>query len=842
MIMSVRERKRNARDWRLETDDYAVVVESAAHVTFGYRRPGALCLALLIGLATRATVHAQSPDTPTLSDAAIGSTFSQTLLRGLPISNNVYSLFETTDGEITSDRFYGGGLNTGRPARDGAFLNSWRQSQFFVGDVNVTIPNGGAPFLFPVVMLWQRVDVATGLMPLGFNTPAVAVSLDPARPSTSWTRIIEASGAGKSLVARPSSSVAPPIETLTQWSHGDVFLSGPVSPRVGLVAAIDWAGASQVERSGIKEADGQAASAFANLVFTRDQSHELRTVGWVQRTKAPFPAAEAFLRPLLADETTFAHIQSTWEQHSANAATWRVFGAYSQANASRNDTLPAAAAIERLTDGPVPNLVDSGDRTDRQWSAGVRVATAPRGAGTTHTFLGGADVIRSSARIGPGYTGTIGEAIDGTPARLWQYLNNGSDGHRHVLTATAFVGDRIGFSPGRALELGVAYDGVTGSADQAANGITWQNALPYVSLRWKQGESSHFTWVAGYRRAVDSLTLDTLAVGDPSAPSANVFRWTVQGAGPLVARVGPGTAGDPAFSAIDPSLARPTTDEVVAGVEAQLTPNIRGRITGIAKRTNHLYNLVDVGAPLSSYTVFNVVDGRPPSDGGDTLLPVYSRLPSTFGADRYLLTNNSEDGTATFEGLTLNAEASLRRLTVMINATASQTDGPATNRGFHVEENDLGGIGELFGDPNATPDARGRLFFDRAFTLKISGVFEFPYGVTLGAIARYQDGQPFSRVTVVPGATTPFQLAQGTEFVRAFAAGDARFMYTGTLDLRLQKRFAIGPAAVDLFADGYNVINMGNEVEERVVTGPGFRNITAIQPPLAVHVGVRLNF
>jgi hypothetical protein len=31
-------------------------------------------------------------------------------------------------------------------------------------------------------------------------------------------------------------------------------------------------------------------------------------------------------------------------------------------------------------------------------------------------------------------------------------------------------------------------------------------------------------------------------------------------------------------------------------------------------------------------------------------------------------------------------------------------------------------------------------------------------------------------------------------------------------------------------------------VEERVVTGPEFRDITAIQPQLAVHVGLRLRF
>ena len=146
-------------------------------------------------------------------------------------------------------------------------------------------------------------------------------------------------------------------------------------------------------------------------------------------------------------------------------------------------------------------------------------------------------------------------------------------------------------------------------------------------------------------------------------------------------------------------------------------------------------------------------------------------------------------------------------------------------------------MGELGVDPNAASFPRGRLFYDRAFTLKLSAVYQFPHDITFGAIARYQDGQPFSRVTIVP------DLNQGTEFVRAYAAGDARFMYTGTLDVRVQKSLKIGATAVDLFVDAYNLPNMANEVEERVVTGsPAFRDITAVQPPLAIHVGLRLHF
>ena len=268
----------------------------------------------------------------------------------------------------------------------------------------------------------------------------------------------------------------------------------------------------------------------------------------------------------------------------------------------------------------------------------------------------------------------------------------------------------------------------------------------------------------------------------------------------------------------------------------------------MAKETRHLFDLVDVGAPLSSYSLFTVTDGRPASDGGDVQLPIYSRLPQTFGADRYLLTTRVGDDTARGAAVVLTSEANLKRLTLMLNATASITDGPAENRGFHANENNLGALGELSIDPNAATSARGRLFYDRAFTLKLSGVYRFGGGITLGVIARYQDGQPFSRVTLIPGPTLPNQTLgsqrpnQGSEFVRAYPAGDTRFMYTGTLDVRLQKQMTFGRTALDLFVDAYNLPNMGNEVEERVVTGPGFRDITANQPPLAVHIGARIHF
>jgi len=103
----------------------------------------------------------------------------------------VYSLLETSEGEVISDRFYGGGLNTGRNALDGAFLNSWTQTQYRVGDVAITDPRaGGAPLLLPFLPLWSRVTIATGAMGVDDNAPGVSIALEPPRPGSVWTRTI----------------------------------------------------------------------------------------------------------------------------------------------------------------------------------------------------------------------------------------------------------------------------------------------------------------------------------------------------------------------------------------------------------------------------------------------------------------------------------------------------------------------------------------------------------------------------------------------------------------------------------------------------------------------------
>jgi hypothetical protein len=372
--------------------------------------------------------------------------------------------------------------------------------------------------------------------------------------------------------------------------------------------------------------------------------------------------------------------------------------------------------------------------------------------------------------------------------------------------------------------------------------VSWLSLLPQAAVRWEFAEGARLALVGGYRRAANRLNLDWLAFGDPAAPVARVSRWLggpISPSSPVIDRVGPGTGGDPTFSRIDDDLARPYTDEFVIGLESVRRGWLRLGLTGIARREANTLAVVDVGVPFSSYSTIGIPD---PGllffeSHDDQILPAYNRLPSSFGRNQYVLTNPAGQPAATAYALKLTAEGSTNRLFLLFAATASIAEGFAGNRGYDAFENDQDTLGELYTNPNAATYAEeGRLFADRAFTIKWTTVYRFPGDIHLGAIARYQDGQPFARLVIAE------DLNQGAEAIRAYPNGKNRFTFTGSLDLRVQKPFTVGKTRLDAVFDVYNLLTRGNEVEEYVVTGEAFRTPTAIQPPASVHVGVRLTF
>lgn len=763
----------------------------------------------------------------------VGSVFPGDVVRDLPLADNVYSILENTQSEVIPDRFNSGGLSVGGDTRAGGFLGSWSQTLFRIGDIDVSDPAGsGSSLLFPETAMWDRIDITTGLMPAGINTPGLAVTLEPRRAGSAWAGMFSGSGSGGGLASGAPSGKAVPIARLKDFAHGSGVVSGPLSDRVGLVASGTWARGNSFARELLADTTKTNASGFAHVVFAPSPSREWRVLGWVQQIEAPFENWQAFGDPSASATSTAVHVQSTLEERPADGARWRVFGGFTQRTRT-NDINPLRPVVtERITGGPVLNVVDTAaDTTARRFSLGGRFEPL-RSTASPHRFQYGANLDVASLDSSNLFYGSLIELVNNTPARIWSFLPVSVDSNRRTTTASGFASDVIRLADRLTLDASLRAEMVVGGANDALENVTWFSLLPHAYLRWAKSDTRAFTF--GYARSANALTQNWLAYGDPGASTARIAAAATPTT--TVAHVGPGTRGDDSFSQLDPDLKRPTTDEFVIEYEKRRSATTRYTLTGIARRQTNMLRVVNTGVGIDSYSTIGIPDAGWDwyGSGDDRILTVYNRLPASFARDTYLVTNVDEEASTVY-GLRMQWEMNTDRLFMLFGATASAAHGSGGNRGYGPLENDQDTPGELFTNPNAQSYARGRLFADRAFTIKWTTVYKFPWDITAGGIARYQDGQPFSRLVLA-------ELNQGLEGVQAYPNAGSRYTFIGTFDLRVQKGFRAGAARVNAFLDAYNLLTRNNSVEEIVITSPEFRTPIAIQPPHSVHFGLRLSF
>jgi hypothetical protein len=419
------------------------------------------------------------------------------------------------------------------------------------------------------------------------------------------------------------------------------------------------------------------------------------------------------------------------------------------------------------------------------------------------------------------FAAVVGERVGGQAARTWSYRS--ATPRWSAQEAAVFVADRVVTSR-LALEAGLRADGAWAEAEGGGR-IEGLVLAPRVSARWSVLARERLVARAAWGRFAHRVPLEWLGHGDPAAPSAQAFRG-----GTLVAERGPGAP----IGSLDQGLRRPRTDEWLLALESRVGP-LHVTFAGVDRRGRNLVESVNVGRTAAAYTTVFV-----PDPGGDIVGPSDDqRLPlfraATFAGDRLLLTNPDGHDTK-FQAVEFTAALRVRdRASLLAGLTAHRSEGQAAYRGFRSSENDPALVGELYDEPNAGTFAYGRLFFDRAYTIKLSGWWRLPGDLRLGAIGRYQDGQPFARLVVDAGAP------QGTEIVRAVPNGRHRYEYTLTVDARAEKGFTFGRARVGLIVEGFNLLGNRHVVEEEVTSGAGFRTPTLVQPPRVVRAGLRLD-
>jgi len=183
----------------------------------------------------------------------------------------------------------------------------------------------------------------------------------------------------------------------------------------------------------------------------------------------------------------------------------------------RNDAAPAPALVmERLRDGPVPELLNPGTGSSSVWSIGGRLRTPAAGASFRQQFMAGADVEGDAARVRPAFSGMVGETLDGIPAHVWQFTAPESASRWTSTIVSAYASERIAIRSRAALDAGVRYENITGTNSTGAAVISWRTVMPRAHVRVALTDFAHISAFGGYGRYGHRLTLGTLAWGDPS--------------------------------------------------------------------------------------------------------------------------------------------------------------------------------------------------------------------------------------------------------------------------------------------------------------------------------------
>jgi len=770
-------------------------------------------------------------------------------LADLPSGRTVWSLLDTAHPFIITDRMDNGGLWSARAARLGGSGPSWNQTLFNLDGLDVTDPrSGGSPAVYPDLGLFQAVQVETARLTADAAGPGPVISMVPRRPGEIWTGSGEVFVTPGSWQPDPPDGVPAALGRYDHWTDAGLSVSGPIAARTGLFASIRGTNGGRLDRDDPIVLPNHVASLYGHLVGVAGPDSELRITTAVSRATRPFEGRARYANRDI-DERGRTVLGQASVERIRNGGLFAASGGYQRvSNDPQVNSGAAAANIERLLDGPPLAYADYANSVSQRWTLAASMAPA---AGAwlheRHQLRFGGAVSGASVTNKAIFQPTFGELVDGRPARVWDIRFKGVESQWGSTGLNAYAADRWELAPKATLNLGARFDFDSGSAEGAANGITWASVLPRATLRWTpRGSNSPLAVTAGYSWYRNRLPLEYLAVGDPQGPTGVVSRWDDRN-GDLqfteaeltpVAQVGSccaGASGAPAV--IDPDFGAPIVSEFFIGAEHVLGA-WRMRMTGVDRREHNAAALVNTGVPVADYQFVDVQDAGIDVDGGTTVqtLRLYGRTPAMFGRDRYTLTN--PDGlTALYQGVDITVDREFRtRYFFRFGGSAYRIKSTGMNRGFLSNENDQGGLGEAFLTPNALTSGDGRSFFDRAFVIKLSGGYRAPGDVRIGMVARYQDGLPFSRMVL----TDAFY--QGRDLVMAIPRGAQRFTYMFTLDAKVEKDLTFGTRRVGLIFEAYNLTNATIEAEEYVVTGPDFRNVSAVQPPLALRVGLRVGF
>lgn len=292
----------------------------------------------------------------------------------------------------------------------------------------------------------------------------------------------------------------------------------------------------------------------------------------------------------------------------------------------------------------------------------------------------------------------------------------------------------------------------------------------------------------------------------------------------------------------DPDLENQYLNEYIVGYERELRPNLAVGVKGIYRNYGQVIEDFLCDPAEGTYCI-----GNP----GEGIMKV------VYGLD-YVTPYAAPKAKRTFKGVQFDATKRFsNNWQALASYLYSKLDGnfdgefaPFTNLGADPNISAAYDYYDFFtnGKDFDTITNKGPLSNDRKHQFKVSGVYNTPFKLSVGAAAYWRSGTPVTRYG--------YSDAYGRyEFFLTNRGGEGRTPSNYEVDLHLGYPIDVGPAQINLLLDVFNLLNAQRPVlldqrwgfeeadnESPTPVNPGYGQAVLRTPPTSARLGVRVTF
>jgi hypothetical protein len=285
------------------------------------------------------------------------------------------------------------------------------------------------------------------------------------------------------------------------------------------------------------------------------------------------------------------------------------------------------------------------------------------------------------------------------------------------------------------------------------------------------------------------------------------------------------------FPRMDSGATRPYSDEMNAGIDHELAPNLAVSVSYHRRQHRNGLAIVDRARPGSAYTAVTRTYADP--QRGPQTITVYSLDPALVTRRDRMITN-VDVLESNYNGVQFSFNKRMSNRWQMLGGLSLQKHEGFNHNGTYTDP----GSNTDLNNPNYRLNRAGSaIFTDIPWSFNLSGSYQLPYDVTFSGKFTARDGDPLTRTVTIAG------LPQGSDTVWVQARGvDRTEVVNKFVDVRFAKRFVAGLARIEGSVDVFNFLNANPVLAQNEGVGSTLGRPSRILAPRIVRFGVTVRF